>query len=317
VRNTVFTAFKIARLWREKRWKTEQFLELDMPEIRVICDETTNRIMGIASKVQRESEQLIEEFMLAANVAVAQELQQTDLPGLFRVHPAPEPEKLDEFLVLAADTFHLHPGDLTNRKNINHFLESLPDNELKPIISGAFLRALPRAYYQALPALHFGLGKTLYSHFTSPIRRYTDLLVHQQLWSKDENTAWKNRQTMAGWGERLSSMEENNDAAYFAANDRLKLRYLAEQLADHKTLNYTGIVRKNTAAGLLVDVAQLGVYGFVPRSKLLKSWHHRRENRGLSAYSGKEFEIGDLILLSLEDIDFEHTSAIFSQAVHL
>lgn len=310
VEATVSQELKIAQLWRRERKQREKFLELAMPEIRVLCDEANNKIIGLASKVQRESEQLIEEYMLAANSAVAAELTQRKLPGLFRVHPAPEPEKLDEFMGLAAETFNLKVGDLTNRDECNKFIASLPDNELRPIILNAFLRSLPRASYQAEPALHFGLGKTLYSHFTSPIRRYTDLLVHQQLWSFDVNEKWKSQNKLSELAATCSEQEENNDNAYYAANDRLKLRYLDEQLGKGRSMSYTGIVRKVTSAGLLVDISELGIYGFVPLSSLGSGF--RRRNGVLSSrHYRTAYQMGDLVHLELSRVDFSKGSAIF------
>lgn len=310
VEATVSQELKIAQLWRKERKQREKFLELAMPEIRVLCDEVNNKIIGLASKVKRESEQLIEEYMLAANSAVAAELTQRKLPGLFRVHPAPEPEKLDEFMVLAADTFNLKVGDLTNRDECNKFISSLPDNELRPIILNAFLRSLPRASYQAEPALHFGLGKTLYSHFTSPIRRYTDLLVHQQLWSFDVNEKWKSQNKLSELAAVCSEQEENNDNAYYAANDRLKLRYLDEQLGKGRSMSYTGIVRKVTSAGLLVDISELGIYGFVPLSSL-GSGFRRRNGVLASRHYRTAYQMGDLVHLELSRVDFSKGSAIF------
>ena len=248
--------------------------------------------------------------MLAANSAVAAELTQRKLPGLFRVHPAPEPEKLDEFMVLAADTFNLKVGDLTNRDECNKFISSLPDNELRPIILNAFLRSLPRASFQAEPALHFGLGKTLYSHFTSPIRRYTDLLVHQQLWSFDVNEKWKSQNKLSELAAVCSEQEENNDNAYYAANDRLKLRYLDEQLGKGRSMSYTGIVRKVTSAGLLLDISELGIYGFVPLSSL-GSGFRRRNGVLASRHYRTAYQMGDLVHLELSRVDFSKGSAIF------
>ena len=309
----VLTSLKIARMWRKERKQKEKFIELAMPEIRILCDETTNKILGLASKVQRESEELIEEYMLAANSAVAEELNAKKLPGLFRVHPSPDPEKLAEFTALAAETFGLSVGDLTNRDVCNSFISSIADGPLKPIILNAFLRSLPRASYLAEPALHFGLGKLLYSHFTSPIRRYTDLAVHQQLWCLDTNTKWKPKSAMASVAESCSELEMNNDSAYYAANDRLKLRYLDELLGQKRELGYTGIVRKTTAAGLLVDVAELGIYGFVPTTALGQGYR-QRQGRLESRAHRQNYQAGDLIQLTLAHIDFAKQSAVFDVA---
>lgn len=307
VGKVVETSLQVARLWRKERAETERYLELELPETRVLCDEENNKILGISSKVQRESEQLIEEFMLAANVAVAKELHGNSIAGIYRVHPEPKPEKLEEFMALAEDTFHLNCGDLSNRDHINKFISSLPDDELKPLIQGAFLRSLPRALYEAEPSIHFGLGKLLYSHFTSPIRRYPDLCVHQQLWCKDSNVAWKTGNIVTNIAEDCTAKEENNDSAYFAANDRLKLRYLDEQLGKGHGKVYTAIVKKLTPAGLLVDVAEIGVYGVIPKEVFRV--RRGRANRDISRRFS--YDVGDLLHVELDKIDFINTTAMF------
>ncbi|MDD4817741.1 MAG: ribonuclease R [Victivallaceae bacterium] len=306
---TVKTELNIAAAWRKERRETEKFINLAMPEIRVLCDEVNNKIIGLVSKIQRESEELIEEFMLAANSAVAAELVAKHLPGLFRVHPQPDPEKLLDFAMTASDAFHIQVGDLSTRENCNKFLSSLPDTPMRPIILNAFLRSLPRAFYAAAPALHFGLGKTLYSHFTSPIRRYTDLLVHQQLWSMDLNQKWKSQDDLARLAERCSEQEENNDRAFFDANDRLKLRYLESLLGKRQGRSYTGVVRKVTAAGLLAEITELGIYGFIPISGGVE---RRRGGERIVHYAGHEnYKPGDMVHLTLEDVDFSRNSAVF------
>ena len=113
--------------------------------------------------------------------------------GVRRIHPEPEPEKLDEFTLFVAALLKRMPGDLTNRKVCNEFLDHLPDDHRKYVITANFLRAMARASYSPDPGLHYGLGKTRYSHFTSPIRRYSDLALHQQLHAAAENTRLRSK----------------------------------------------------------------------------------------------------------------------------
>ena len=191
--------------------------------------------------------------MLAANSWVGEMLTEKNIPGLFRVHPLPDSEKVLDFSEMMAATFGFYPGDLTSREACNAFIEKLPDDEKKPIILGLFLRSLPRAFYQASPDLHFGLGKGRYTHFTSPIRRYTDLAVHQQLWNCDTNQRLKPKDTFAKLGLDLSEKEENNDNAYYAASDRLKLRYLQELLEKSALNFYEGIISKISSAAVVAS----------------------------------------------------------------
>lgn len=237
----------VTRNMRKYRKAAEGFIELDLPEVRVLCSEADNKILGMVSKMPRESEQLVEECMLAANSAVGTELGEKGIAGIYRVHPQPDPEKIAEFTGIMEDSFGLTPGDLTERKACNAFLAGLPDDPRRPVILSLMLRSMPRAYYLEKPALHFGLGKTRYAHFTSPIRRYPDLIVHQQLWNYDTKTRTRTAATMTRVAADCSMKEENNDAAYFAANDRLKLRYLEERLDAGLDNFYEGVIVKVVA----------------------------------------------------------------------
>ncbi len=303
----------VTRRMREYRKATESFIDLALPEIRVLCSEADNRILGLSVKTARESENLVEECMLAANSAVGTELGQKSVAGLYRVHPAPDPEKIAEFSDLMEEAFGIVPGDLTDRKACNRFIAGLPDDPRRPVILSHLLRSLPRAYYLEKPALHFGLGKGRYSHFTSPIRRYPDLVAHQQLWNLDTHVRTRSVSTLARVAEECSEKEENNDAAYFAANDRLKLRYLQELLEKGGENMYEGVIAKVTSAGLQVDIHELGLYGFVPREQLRGDF--RRSSRMLKQRRGEQgYKPGDFIYLRLAQIDFARGSAIFVPA---
>ncbi len=281
---------------RKNRQQSETFLDLAMPEIRIICDENADKIDGLARKIQRESEYIVEECMLAANSAVGEELVKIGVAGLYRVHPTPDPDKLDEFYATMQEEFGLVPGDLSDRKNCRKFIESLPDDPRRPIILSLFLRSLPRAYYLEKSELHFGLGKERYCHFTSPIRRYPDLIVHQQLWNYDLNQRTKPASSLAILAAECSLKEENNDNAYFAATERLKLRYLAEQLEAGKAGRYRAVVAKHTANGYMADIPELGMYGFIPL-----------ENTG-----GARLRCGEEVLLKLSMLDLDRASAEFA-----
>jgi len=124
----------VTRKMRAFRFEQESFIELPIPEIRVMCEEAANRIDGLSKKMSRESENLVEECMLAANSAIGNELVEKGIAGLFRVHPFPEAEKVEEFSDIIADSFGFYPGDITNRKICNKFVENLPDNPVKPVI---------------------------------------------------------------------------------------------------------------------------------------------------------------------------------------
>ena len=310
---TLDTLIKLYRNMRRNRQKHEDFLEMAIPETRVLCNENEDKVTGIVHKEQREADQLIEEFMLAANTQVAIEMAQRSIPGLYRIHPEPNPEKLAEFSDIAMETFGICPGDLSNRTVCNQFLKNLPDDPRRPAILGAFLRSMARAIYEAKPDLHFGLGKNRYSHFTSPIRRYTDLMVHQQLWAKEVSGEMRSTQTAVKIAEHCNDKEANCDEAYFTANDRLKLRYLEQEMASGQENLHEGIVSKIIAPGMLVDIQDLGIYGFVPLENLGGNFR-RVGNQLVDRAANKSFQCGDYIMLALSHIDLDRGSAVFKAA---
>lgn len=306
----------LTRLLRKRRKEGEEFLHLATTEIRVLVDEETKEIKGLSRKTQRESDKLVEDCMLAANSAVASELIDRGIPGLFRIHPEPNPDKLAEFSGFVEDAFGLHTGDLSDRKSCNAFIASLPDDHKRPVILSAFLRSLPRAMYSAAPEIHFGLGKYKYSHFTSPIRRYPDLLVHQQLWAADCNGKLRSKKTLEDVAEQCSKREERNDDAYYAANDRLKIHYLEQTGALMEGKLFEAVVSKVSVGGMVCEVLELGLVGFVP---LGERGHHefRKSQKGgklKSIHGHTQYKVGDFVYLTLDRIDVAKGSAVFRVA---
>ena len=300
----------ITRKMRALRLKEDRFLDLALPEMRVLCDENADTVSGIAAKLQRESEFMVEECMLAANNAIGHELRKIGVAGLYRIHQEPDPDKLDEFIGQMEDNFALSPGDLSQRDNCLKFITSLPEGPRKPLILNMFLRALPRAAYSEKPDLHYGLGKTFYCHFTSPIRRYPDLVTHQQLWNYDRKQRTRPAASMAALAELVSLREENNDNAYFAASDRLKLRYLAEQLERTGENFYEGIIARITSGGFLAEIPEVGIYGFIPKENLPYNTS-RRGGKMIDTRNRQSYRVGDFVYLRLSMIDPARGSAEF------
>ncbi len=299
VRSCITDLLKATEKMRACRKKKEEFLEIEAIESRVLVDEERKNITGFVSKSERRSDQLVEDCMLAANSAVAEEMIERKAAGLFRIHPEPDPERLEEFMQFAFDVLKRAPGDLFERSICNDFLQSLPDDHRKYVLSTAFLRAMSRASYSAEPGLHYGLGKSRYSHFTSPIRRYPDLLIHQQLHALDENSRLHSRKAFAELAAEVSGKEENNDNAYFAALDRLKLHYLKSINALESHDLYEGVLIKiSEKNGWTCDIPSIGLRGFVPKRFL------PRTNRNPQ-------KPGNLVYLVLDSLDFPKATAIF------
>ena len=213
---TVGALTRTAITMRRFRRKTEQFLDAAVPEIRVVCTENPPRIIGLHRVEPDRSHELVEEFMLAANSAVARELSKRKLPGLYRIHPPPKSNDLTEFgqwvkFVMPGSSPKLHQRD-----ELNAFLARAAHAPLVDVIMNAFLRTMSRASYCANASEHFGLGKDLYSHFTSPIRRYSDLLIHQQLWAFDTGQKTRDLEECAQIGDACTAQEMVFDNAYYA-----------------------------------------------------------------------------------------------------
>ena len=313
----VLLLHKLIRKMRGWRAKHEQFLWIDVPEIRVLCDESTHEIKGLLRRVPCAADGIVEECMLAANSAVANELIERGVGGLFRIHPEPDPEKLDEFEGFVSEAFGLSAGDLSSgRAACMRFLESIPDDHRRPVILSRFLRAMARASYCENPQLHFGLGKTRYSHFTSPIRRYPDLALHQQLLALDMNKRLRSKRMLSEIAVMCSKKEERNDNAFYAANDRLKLHFLKNSGALENTTMYEAIIQKVTSSGLMCEIPELGMLGFVPTSRFrapVSRRNSRYSSRMESGHTG--YRPGDFIYIALDSIDLVRGHAQFRPVI--
>ncbi len=169
-------AWKIASALRERRFN-KGALELDFPEVRIRVDQS-GKAIGLIKEENDISHQLIEEFMLLANEIVGRETKNRSLPSVYRVHEDPDPEKLLEFRELAR-LHGLTPGDLSQKREMQRFLRSIAGRPDEGLLKVSLLRSLRKAIYLPVPLGHFGLAKGDYTHFTSPIRRYADLIVHR------------------------------------------------------------------------------------------------------------------------------------------
>jgi ribonuclease R len=156
---------------------------------------------------------------------------------------------------------------------------------------------LPRAQYQLSNNGHFGLGKDVYCHFTSPIRRYPDLLVHQQLLARDLGKTPRTASTLAELANACNAREQNVDQAAFAASDRLKLRHLANQVTDRAAACLEGVIFRVTNGGLTVYLEEYGLMGFLDIRHLGEDVWQCDEKRLtlVHRYSGEKRRFGDTI----------------------
>ncbi len=249
---------------REHRAATEQFIPFEGLERKVLCTGNPPQVTDIVDVRQGVASELIEELMLAANVEVAKEMNKRHLPCLYRNHLAPSGDQLHTTAELAEKLLHRRKIRLTNRSYIAEFLDSIHHSEYADVLNMLLLRCMPRAEYGVDNQGHFGLGKELYCHFTSPIRRYTDLLVHRQLIAADTGAPLLTTEFLAEQQLSCNALEVNNDQAYFALEDRLKLRLIREKQEQDSGYSLECTVLKAVPSGLSLYVPDYGMMAFMP-----------------------------------------------------
>ena len=307
VSKDVKTLFELSRTLRQYREDHEHFIPLEAPEVRVLCDPLSMTITGLKKDSSSESKQMVEEYMLAANTAVATELVSKAVPGMFRIHPEPDEEQGAGFAANMMTFYGINTGDLCNRKNAIHFLSKIKGHPSAPVISMDFLRTMQRASYSSMKGLHYGLGKNLYSHFTSPIRRLSDLMVHQQLWAlEDKGNPVYSKAKMEDTAELITTKESCVDEAYRTAINRFKLHYVQQMLDNHEKPQAEALIIKVAAKRMRLFLPEYGMYSSIAFKDLNKDFFvadiDRGEVRGKD--SGMTWNCGDSLNVEITGADF-------------
>lgn len=308
IQNAIIAFWDIARRLRERRMDKGS-LELDMPETKIYVD--TN---GFADRIVRveqdESHQLIEEFMLAANEAVARSLNHRNLPAIHRVHDDPDPDKLDEFAV-TLESFNIKAGDLSSRANLNKLLRKIRQHPQGHTLRVSFLRSLKQACYRASPDGHFGLAKEHYTHFTSPIRRYADLVVHR-IFSRHLSTNGRLAprkkyafSELAELAQHLSHTEQNSTEAERESVKVKLLEFFERVLTKSPKLTFRAIVMDVRNHGIFVELVDSMAYGLVHISTLRDDLYKldAEHNALLGRKKRTRFAIGDTVEVAVARVD--------------
>jgi ribonuclease R len=276
-------------------------IDLDLPEYRVLLD-GNGRPASIEPRPRLDSHRLIEEFMILANVAAAEELERLRRPCMYRVHDAPDPAKLaalGEFLDdLGLPGLALAKGQAPKPAIFNRILARAAATPVAALVNELVLRAQAQALYSPANIGHFGLALRRYAHFTSPIRRYADLLVHRALLGEPPLAA---AQDFAEIGAHVSAAERRAVAAERAALERYRAAFLAAAVGQVFAARITGIAE----FGMFVSLAGSGADGLVPVSSLGDDYY-RRDERGHSLVgrrSRRTFTIGDQVSVRLLEAD--------------
>jgi ribonuclease R len=252
-------AHELAQRIRRARFKAGS-LELDFPEMKIRLDER-GRVSAIEKVENDVSHQLIEEFMLLANEAVATRLMNQRRPAIYRVHEDPDAKRLQEYRedVLSQN---VPCGNLGQRAEVQRLLHKLTLLPIGPALRIGFLKSLMRARYAVEPLGHYGLAKKKYTHFTSPIRRYADLVVHRALFEQKPGSASALKQI----ADHLSITERNSADAERDSKDVKLFAFLNAQLRSGQPERYPARVTDVRNFGFFVDVPGLAMSGLVPLS---------------------------------------------------
>ena len=276
---TLYNAFRALLAARTERGT----LDLDLPERKVVLGED-GHVASVEPRPRLDSHRLIEEFMVLANVCAAEELERHRQPCMYRVHAPPSDEKLQNLRdFLRQFDISLAPGNQIHPRDLDHILKMVAGTEHAPVVNEVMLRSQMQAAYAPENIGHFGLGLSRYAHFTSPIRRYADLLVHRALirglnlgaGGLGEEEAARFEDT----AEHITATERRAQLAERDAIDRYLAAFMVEKVGKIFAARISGVTR----FGLFVTVADNGASGIVPTSSLPDDfWMHDERTQSLT-----------------------------------
>jgi len=270
-------AWKLASLLRENRFAAGS-LDLDFPEVKVWLDEN-----GYAVRIEKvendSSHQLIEEFMLAANEVVAHEIKRRGAPSIYRIHEDPDPDRLNDYRELAM-TYGFRAGNLSHRPEVQKLLAAIRGTPEEYALKVGFLKSLKRATYDITPVGHYGLAKANYTHFTSPIRRYADLVVHRTLADivappkmgegerKIKRAQPASQAQLAEISAHISDTERSSADAEKDSVQLKKMEFFQRQLTSKRPERFEAIVTDVRSYGLFLDLPAINIGGLIHVSDL-------------------------------------------------
>ncbi|HVS25468.1 MAG TPA: ribonuclease R [Gammaproteobacteria bacterium] len=304
--NAVYGALRGAR---ERRGA----IDFDLAETKIQLDER-GKVKSVRAVERLVTHKIIEECMIAANVESAKQMKRARIPGLYRVHEGPEEERLEELqLFLRTFGFKLHSAQKIAPKELNQIIEKVAGKPEAELIETVILRSLKQARYQPNNVGHFGLALAEYAHFTSPIRRYPDLLVHRAIRWLNQKRGVKGFRYALGemeqLGEHTSRTERRADDATRDVAEQLKCIYLK----DHVGATFDVIVASVVPFGLFVRVPELHVDGLVHVTSLPRDYYHRdptgTELRG--ERSGNKYRLTDKLRVRLAAVNVDERKIDF------
>ena len=296
----------------EKARSQRGALDLDLPEVRITLGDDKHTVENIAPVHRNDAHRLIEECMIAANVQAAKFLRHHKTPNLYRVHPQPELDRFEELRVMLQELgFKVAAEARTQPRALNAVLAQMQARPDFPILGMSVLRTLSKAIYQSSNEGHFGLALDAYSHFTSPIRRYPDLLVHRGIThvltgGKPAGFNYKIPE-METLGKSCSMLERQAEAASRHVESRYKCTYIKSYVGNE----FVGVVTGVTHFGLFVMLDEFYVEGLIHVTSLGNDYYHA-EHGGLrltGERTGMSFGLGDTLRVKISKVDVEEARA--------
>ncbi|MEL6550870.1 MAG: ribonuclease R [Pseudomonadota bacterium] len=283
--------------------EARQPLDLDLPERHIELSDT-GKVTTVAFRERLDAHRLIEEMMVLANVAAAKTLSEKRVPLLFRVHEEPSPEKLEALRETAGSVgLPLAKGQVLKTRHLNRLLAEAEGTEFAEMINISTLRSMTQAYYAPQNYGHFGLALSHYAHFTSPIRRYSDLIVHRALitahgWGED-GLSQDEIERLEATAEHISETERRSMLAERDTTDRYLASYLSERVGNEFTGRISGIAR----FGVFVKLDETGADGLVPIRDLgAEYFHYDADALTLTgSYTGREIGLGQRATVRLAE----------------
>jgi len=298
------TLLEVYRAFDSKR-RRRGAIDFDLPQAKIELDDR-GRVVDVHVAHRLVSHRIIEECMIAANVEAAKRLRKGRIAGLYRVHEGPDPDRIEELMqFLQSLGLKLNSPDTLKPKDIANLVERVAGRPEAELIDTMVLRSMSQARYQPKNMGHFGLALTAYAHFTSPIRRYPDLLVHRAIkWLARHGSARGFKASpveMEQLGEHCSRTERRADEAVWQVEERLKCLFLKEQIGNE----FDVVVASIAPFGLFVRVKALQIDGLVHVTGLPDDYY-RREAGGsvlVGERTGRRFRITDKLTVKLVNVD--------------
>lgn len=266
-----------------KETRKRQPLHLDLPERKIVLAED-GEVLSVTFRDRFDAHKLVEEFMVLANVCAAETLESKRIHLLYRVHEEPNPEKLEALRETVESVgLTLAKGQVLKTAQLNKLLDAAAGTEHSEVVSMSVLRSMTQAYYSHSNFGHFGLALKRYAHFTSPIRRYSDLIVHRALikahgWGDDGQTP-EEEAGLEETAEHISKTERRSMLAERDTTDRYLAAFLSERVGNEFEGKVSGIAR----FGLFVKLDETGADGIIPISHLGREYfHHDPDARTLT-----------------------------------